>query len=120
MWKQFVAMGWRLLRVAEDMQQNRSRIKDVEKSLLDLATKSEQENAQLRRANEMLAFEVQRLRDELRRQQASEAAERRILKLELENHLLRQEHGLPPAQPETPPQPEEVLPVPNETDADKT
>ncbi len=110
MWKQFVEAGWRLLRLAEDTQENRSRIKTVEKSLLDLAAKAEQENTQLRRANELLVFEVQRLHDELQRQQEREAAERRILKLELENHLLRQERGLPPAKPETPPHPEEVLP----------
>ena len=116
MWKQFVEAGWRLLRLAEDMQENRSRIKDVEKNLLDFAAKVAQENAQLQRANEILAFELQRLRDELQRQQASEAAERRILKLELENHLLRQERGLSPAQPETPPQPEEVPLTPTETD----
>ncbi len=116
MWKKIAEIGWGLLRLVDDTRQNRHSIETVEKRLLDLASETEQENTQLRRANELLAFEVQRLHDELQRQQEREAAERRILKLELENHLLRQERGLPPAQPETPTQPEKVPPTPNETD----
>jgi serine phosphatase RsbU (regulator of sigma subunit) len=119
MWKKIVEIGWGLLRLVDDTRQNRHLIETVEKRLLDLASETERDNTQLRRANEMLAFEVQRLRDELQRQQASEAAERRILKLELENHLLRQERGLPAAQPETRPRPDEALAIPNETDVDK-
>ena len=116
MWEKIVEIARGLLRFVDDAQQNRRILETLEKRLLELASETEREDTKLQRADDMLAFEVQRLRDELQRQQASEAAERRILKLELENHLLRQERGLPPAQPETPPQPEIVPPTPNETD----
>ncbi len=98
-----------MLRLAEDTQQNRQDIKAVEKRLLELSAATEQENLQLRRANELLAFEVQRLNDELQRQRERAEGERRMLKLELENYLLRQERGLPSAKPETTLKPEAVV-----------
>lgn len=106
MWNQVLEMFWRTLRLAEDTQQNRQDIKAIEKRLFDFAAAAERENQELRRANEALVFEIRRLGDELQRQREREEAERKILKLELENHLLRRERGLPPAHPETPPNPE--------------
>ena len=102
MWKQLLDMIWRALRLAEDTRQNRQDIKALEKRLFDFAVAAEAENLHLKRANETLAFEVKRLNDEVQRQREREEAERRILKLELENRLLRQERGLPPAPPATP------------------
>ena len=46
-----------------------------------------------------------------------EEAERRILKLELENRLLRQERGLPPAPSEAPLVPQADAPTQDEADA---
>jgi cell division protein FtsB len=89
MWKQMLEMLWRMLRLTEDTQQNRQDIKAVEKRLFDFAAAAERENQELRRANEALVFEIRRLNDELQRQREREEAERKILKLELENHLLR-------------------------------
>ncbi|MEO6726492.1 MAG: hypothetical protein ABIU20_04760 [Blastocatellia bacterium] len=120
MWKQVLEMFWRTLRLAEDTQQNRQDIKAVEKRLFDFAAASERENQELRRANESLIFEIRRLNDELQRQREREDAERKILKLELENHLLRQERGLPPAKPETVPKPEADNHEQNEAESSKS
>jgi len=102
MWKQVLETLWQSLRLAEDLQQNRQDIKALEKRLLDFAAATERELYELRRANERLVYEVQRLTDELKRQREHEESERRILKLELENYLLRQGRSLPPAKPQPP------------------
>ena len=70
---------------------------------MELASAVERENQQLRRENDAMAFEIKRLNDEVQHQREREEAERKILRLELENHLLRQERGLPPAKPEAMP-----------------
>lgn len=119
MWKQVLDMLWRTLRLAEDTQQNRQDIKAVEKRLLELASVVERENQQLRRANDAMAFEIKRLNDELQHQREREEAERKILKLELENHLLRQERGLLPAKPEVMLNPDAANSEPNEAELDK-
>lgn len=99
MWKQVLETLWQTLRLAEDTQQNRQDIKELEKQMRDFATATEQEMHDLRRALERLAAALERLSER-------EEAERRILKLELENRQLRAERGLPPAltepQEETP------------------
>ncbi len=67
-----------------------NRYKDLEKEQRDLAQSFERESYEQRRAIERLAAALERLSER-------EEAERRILKLELENQLLRQERSLPPA-----------------------
>lgn len=90
MWKQLLESFGRILRFAEQVQRNQQSIKDLEKEQRDLAHSFERESYEQRRAIERLAAALERLSER-------EEAERRILKLELENQLLRQERGLPPA-----------------------
>ena len=100
MWKQVAETLWRTLRLAEETERNRQNIKELEKEYRDYAAATEQRIDGLVVANERLSQEVQRLADELKRQREREEAERKILKLELENYLLRRERSLPPAQPQ--------------------
>jgi hypothetical protein len=95
MWKQVIETLWQTLRLAEDTQQNRQDIKELEKQMRDFATATEQKINDLQRVIERLAAAIERLGER-------EEAERRILKLELENQLLRAERGLPPAKSESP------------------
>lgn len=106
MWKEALETLWQVMRLAEDTRQNTQEIKALEKRLLDFATATERRFYELIVANERLSNEVQQLSDELKRQREHEASERRILKLELENYLLRQERSLPPAKPQSLPEPE--------------
>ena len=69
------------------------RLERVEREQKDLRQELKEVSALVQR----LAYELQRINDELRRTSEREEAERRILKLELENQLLRTERGLPPA-----------------------
>ncbi|MGH9832443.1 MAG: hypothetical protein ACRD9Y_05455 [Blastocatellia bacterium] len=62
--------------------------------------KQEKEIKELRQENKELTAVVQRLVWEQQRQREREETERRMLKLELENQLLRISHGLPPAKSE--------------------
>jgi hypothetical protein len=61
--------------------------------LRDFSAVVEKEIYELRVAVERLAGAIERVGQR-------EEAERKILKLELENHLLRAERGLPPAKPD--------------------
>jgi hypothetical protein len=106
MWKQLAETLWRTLRLAEETERNRQNIKELEKEYRDYAAATEKRIDGLVVANERLSAEVQRLSDELKRQREHEESERRILKLELENYLLRQERGLPPVKPQSLPEPE--------------
>jgi hypothetical protein len=76
------------------MEETRQEIKALEKRLFDFAASTDRKIHELVVANERLSHEVRRLTDELRRQQEHEETERRILRLEMENYLLRQERGL--------------------------
>lgn len=82
-WKQLLEMAQTLLRIMDDLKQIRTEIKDV------------------RREMQEMSDAIQRLAFEVKRTQEREEAERRILKLELENQLLRAERGLAPAPTET-------------------
>jgi septal ring factor EnvC (AmiA/AmiB activator) len=77
-WRQALEMAQTLLRLMDDLKQTRADVKE------------------LRREMDEMSDTVQRLAFELRRVQEREETERKILKLELENHLLRAERGLPP------------------------
>lgn len=68
-----------LLRITDELKQTRSEIKDIRSEMQEMSDA------------------IQRLAFELKRTQEREEAERRILKLEMENQLLRAERGLPPA-----------------------
>lgn len=90
MWKQWLDFIWQALRLAEDTERNQQSIEELEKAQLDFARSTEQQIYEQRRAIERLAAALEHLSER-------EEAERRILKLELENQLLRQERGLSPA-----------------------
>jgi hypothetical protein len=82
---------------------NQRRLEDEIHRLQQQLRNSSQAQADETRALRSLA---ERLETELRHTQEHEEAERRILKLELENYLLRQERGLPPAKPQSRPEAE--------------
>jgi hypothetical protein len=71
------------------MEETRQEIKALEKRLFDFAASMDRKIHELVVANEQLSHEVRRLTDELRRQREREETERRILRLEMENYLLR-------------------------------
>ncbi len=106
MWKGILEALLQIVRLTADTQQNRQDIKALEKRLLEFAAATEAKIHELVIANERLSNEFRRLADELKSQRAYEEYERKILKLELETHLLRQERGLPPAKPQPLPEPE--------------
>lgn len=99
MWKRFLETLWQAFQLAEDTRQNKKDVKALEENILDLAAASERKFHESQLANERLVHEVQRLNDELRRLRESEESERKILRLELENYLLRQQRGLPSVEP---------------------
>lgn len=78
-WKQILEMAQTLLRIMDDLKQTRADIKEIRQEVQEMSEA------------------IQRLAFELKRTQEREEAERRILKLELENQLLRAERGLPSA-----------------------
>lgn len=77
MWKQFLDALTNLLSLMQRLEKQEKEIKD------------------LRQENKELTAVVQRLVWEQQRQREREEAERRVLKLELENQLLRISHSLP-------------------------
>ncbi|MDX2042157.1 MAG: hypothetical protein SF097_12965 [Acidobacteriota bacterium] len=88
MWKLILDLLWQALHITEDLQRNRQDIKALEKRVFDLAAENERKVIELQLANE-------RHTQELSRQRELAEAERKLLKLEIENYLLRQERGLP-------------------------
>lgn len=103
MWKTLFELVRQVLRLAEEMQQNRADLKELQRGVRDLSHKAEQEVRdirqefardvrELRTATERLAYELQRVseRDE---------AERQKLILQLENQMLRFERRLAPPKP---------------------
>lgn len=99
MWTQITGALWRIVRVAEETERNRQNLKELEKQYRDFTAATERKFHDLEMVNERLVHELQRLNDELKRQREHEESERRILKLELENYLLRQQRELPSVEP---------------------
>ncbi len=94
MWKQLFEFMRQVFTLTEAVSRQQSVLNELQKEVRDLSRTVDEDIRRLHSA-------VERLAAELRRQQEQEAAERRILKLELENRLLRMERGLLPAQTET-------------------
>jgi hypothetical protein len=90
MWQRFFEFIQQYVNLAEKMKRQEDKIHELQKQLRDLSQASAEESRASRSMIELLATE-------LRHSQQREEAERKILKLELENRLLRQERGLPPA-----------------------
>jgi chromosome segregation ATPase len=93
-WKQLFEFMRQVFTLTEAVSRQQSVLNELQKEVRDLSRTVDEDIRRLHSA-------VERLAAELRRQQEQEAAERRILKLELENRLLRMERGLLPAQTET-------------------
>jgi hypothetical protein len=94
-WERLFEFMRQYFNLAEKQRRQEDEIHELQRQLRDLSQTNAEENRALRSL-------VERLVIELRHSQEREEAERKILKLELENHLLRQERGLPPAKTEKP------------------
>jgi len=113
MWERLFEFMRQYFSLAEKQRRQEDEIHELQQQLRDLSQANAEEARTMRNAVERLAAELQHQRER-------EEAERKILKLELENHLLRQERGLPPAKPETPPTPEAETPKQDEPDSNKS
>lgn len=82
MLREIVQTTTSLLRLAEDVQDNRSELKEIRKEVRDLA------------------FAVQELRSEIRQVGEREARERAMILLQMENLLLRNQEALALQAPE--------------------
>jgi predicted nucleic acid-binding Zn-ribbon protein len=90
MWKQFLDLVRQVFSLAEDTQKNKTDLKELRQDLKASSEKSEKNYQELKSAIERLAYEIHGIGQR-------EEAERKILRLELENQLLRAERRLPPA-----------------------
>jgi len=88
-WKHLFEFIRQAFTLTEAVSRHDKAIEALEHELGDLAQATYEEIQRLHGAIERLATEIQR-------SQEREESERRILKLELENRLLRSERGLPP------------------------
>lgn len=91
MFKQLVDLVARVFSLSKDVQQNKADIKDMEQEAKDLR----RDFSDLRKEVRDLSRAVERLAYEIHRVSENEAQERRILRLELENALLKSERHLP-------------------------
>ena len=82
MWQKLADLAKTLLSYGEILQQNRSDIRELQQEVRRLST-----------ALQLLAREIQHMRE-------TERQEREMVKLQLDNALLRFEHRLPPAKDE--------------------
>ncbi len=90
MWKQLFEFMRQVFTLTETASRQQSALHELQTEVRDLSRTVDEDVRRLQSA-------VERLAAELRHQQEHEESERRILKLELENRLLRMERGLPPA-----------------------
>lgn len=107
MWDRLFDYLRQLISLSDNQRQQEREIQALQQQLLNLSQAHAEELRKLRSQIELLAVEQ-------RRAQEREDAERRILKLELENRLLRQERSLPPAK-----QPPSVEPETNKPEEDE-
>jgi hypothetical protein len=108
MWKDFFDLVRQALRLAEDSQQTKAELKELQSEVRDLARRSERESLEIRHETAMRVQtlqarierqddEIRRLREELQQSQEREAMARRMLLTEVENQLLKASRQLPPA-----------------------
>ena len=91
MFRQLLELTAQLFLLAKDIQQNKSDVKDVEGEVKELR----RDFNDLRREVRDLARAVERLAYEVHRVSESEAQERKMAALQLENTLLKFERRLP-------------------------
>ncbi|MCP9492931.1 MAG: hypothetical protein MSG64_00595 [Pyrinomonadaceae bacterium MAG19_C2-C3] len=94
MWKQLFEFMRQVFTLTEAVSRQQSALNELQKEVRDLSRTVDEDIRRLHSA-------VKRLSAELRHQREHEESEYRILKLELENRLLRMERGLPPAKTES-------------------
>ena len=110
MWQRLFDFIQQYFNLAERAKRQEDEIQQLQRQLREFSQASAEEARTSRSMIELLAGEVRHL-------QQHEESERKILKLELENRLLRQERGLPPAPPATPLAPQAGAPKQDEPDA---
>lgn len=93
MWKQLFEFMRQVFTLTETANRQQSALKELQQETRELSQTVDEDIRRLQSAVERLAAEINRL-------QEREESERRILKLEMENRLLRMERGLPPASAE--------------------
>lgn len=97
MLNQLFEMFRQLFTLTEATQRNQAAITALQKDLHELSQRVDEGQRRCEVAIERLAFEVQRLRDELRHATRHEADEREKLQLKIENKLLKLGRQLPPS-----------------------
>jgi len=98
-WERLFEFMRQIFTLTENQRRQEDEIHELQQQMQELSQAHADETHALRSL-------VERLEAELRHNREHEEAERKILKLELENYLLRQERGLPPAKPQPLPEPE--------------
>ena len=108
MWKDLFDLVRQALRLAEDSQQTKAELKELQREVRDLTRRSEREALEMRHELalqlqtthtrlERQDNEIRRLRDELQQSHERETMARRMLLTEVENQLLKASRQLPPA-----------------------
>jgi len=108
MWKDLFDLVRQALRLAEDSQQTKSELKELQREVRDLTRRSERETLEIRHemALQLQTFqarierqedEIRRLREELQQSYEREALARQMLVGEVENRILKASRQLPPA-----------------------
>jgi len=83
--------------LTEAQQRTQITVKELQKEVRDLSQTMEERHRHYESAFERLAYEIQRLRDELRHAVQHEADEREKFQLKIENQLLKSSRSLPSA-----------------------
>jgi phage host-nuclease inhibitor protein Gam len=108
MWKDLFDLVRQALRLAEDTQQVRAELKELQREVRDLTHRAEREALEIRHemALQMQALraqverqndEIRHLREDLQQSHEREAVARRMLLTEVENQILKANRQLPPA-----------------------
>ena len=108
MWKDFLDLVRQALRLAEDNQQTKAELKELQREVRDLTRRSERESLEIRHEMalqvqtlqariERQDDEIRRLREESQQSHEREAMARQMLLTEVENQLLKASRQLPPA-----------------------
>ncbi len=96
MWKQLFELFRQVMTLTENTQRNQTALREMQKELQDLSRTVEDDRRQWQSALERMAYEIQRLRDELRHASERDAGERERFRLKIENDLLKSGRQLPP------------------------
>lgn len=108
MWKDLFDLVRQALRLAEDSQQTKAGLKELQREVRDLTRRSEREALELRHEMALQAQnlqsqierqndEIRRLREDLQQSHEREAVARRMLLIEVENQLLKASRQLLPS-----------------------